>query len=116
MSFDVDKRIKELVSAGVSDADIEKIIADEEEITNLFDTVTVSLQTAVDNWNKGDMASLNVAVDNVNNAKKHLGELSKKLDEKKSSKETPGLETTPVDEEVIEEPVDEPVPSIEEEV
>jgi len=105
----MEKRIKELLKAGIKEEDVEKIIAAEEEVDILFSTITESLTTAHQSYKKPDMASLNVAIDNLNSSKKHITELQKKLEELRSTKSQPGAAVEPpepVKEEVVEEVVE----------
>ena len=94
MSYKSD-RIKELVKAGKPNDEIKKIIAEETDIELLFQTVTTGLKTAWDSYKGPDMASLNVAVDNLNAVRKNVAQLTKLLEEKKANATQPGAGAPP---------------------
>jgi len=110
--MDKKEKIKKLLASGVAEEKIEKIISADDSINLKFETVTQGLKTAYDAYNVGDMANLNVAVDNLNSVKKNVGDLEKELKQYQEAMQQPGVNTKPV-EEPAEAPA-EPTPIVEE--
>ena len=93
--FNAEERAKELIKAGKSEEDIIKILAEETEVDTLFQTATQGLKTAWEQYQGDDMASLNVAIDNLAACGKNITELRKILEQSKVGVETPGAVPQP---------------------
>lgn len=83
--MDKKTRIKMLIAKKLNDEQIEILVAEHDDINVAFQTVAKGVQTALESYDKGDVAGLNVAIDNLAAARKNISDLEKKLTEQRDN-------------------------------